>query len=57
MIMIPSNIAYFVLGFITCIALLIVLLVIITKKEKKKREETLKLFIDSMSKNDSDEEE
>lgn len=36
-IMIPANIAYFVLGFISCFALFIVIAIVNVKKETKKK--------------------
>lgn len=49
-IMIPANIAYFVLGFISCFALIITYAVITTKKEMKKREALANKVLNSLKK-------
>lgn len=53
-IMIPVNIAYFVLGFISCFALIIVYAVIATKKEMKKRETLINKVLNSLKKDDEE---
>lgn len=53
-IMIPANIAYFVLGFISCFALLITYAVITTKKEKKKRKALTNKVLNSLKKDDEE---
>lgn len=53
-IMIPANIAYFVLGFISCFALLITHAVITTKKEMKKREALTNKVLNSLKKDDEE---
>ena len=53
-IMIPANIAYFVLGFISCFALLITYAVITTKKEKKKRKAVTNKVLNSLKKDDEE---
>ena len=40
-IMIPANIAYFVLGFISCFALFIVIAIANVKKKRKKDKKSL----------------
>lgn len=59
--MIPSSIVYFILGFVSCLALIIVLAVISINKENENRKEILdKLttnFINSLKEKDDDEEE
>lgn len=42
MIMIPSNIAYFVLGFISCLILLLIISYVLYKKAERQREEVNK---------------
>lgn len=42
MIMIPSNIAYFVLGFISCLILLLIISYALYKKAERQREEVNK---------------
>ena len=51
-IMIPANIAYFVLGFISCFALIIVYATIYAKKEMKKREALTNKVLNSLKKDD-----
>ena len=51
-IMIPANIAYFVLGFISCFALIITYAIIATKKEMKKREALTNKVLNSLKKDD-----
>ena len=53
-IMIPANIAYFVLGFISCFALIITYAVITTKKEMKKREALANKVLNSLKKDDEE---
>lgn len=53
-IMIPANIAYFVLGFISCFALIITYAVIAAKKEMKKREELTNKVLNSLKKDDEE---
>lgn len=53
-IMIPANIAYFVLGFISCFALLIVYATICAKKEMKKREALANKVLNSLKKDDEE---
>lgn len=53
-IMIPANIAYFVLGFISCFALLIVYVTICVKKEMKKRETLVNKVLNSLKKDDEE---
>ena len=42
MIMIPSNIAYFVLGFVSCLILLLIISYTLYKKAERKKEEVNK---------------
>ena len=42
MIMIPSNIAYFVLGFVSCLILLLIISYALYKKAERKKEEVNK---------------
>lgn len=42
MIMIPSNIAYFVLGFVSCLILLLIISYALYKKAERQREEVNK---------------
>ena len=53
-IMIPANIAYFVLGFISCFALIIVYATIYAKKEMKKRETLINKVLNSLKKDDEE---
>lgn len=53
-IMIPANIAYFVLGFISCFVLLIIHAIITTKKEMKKREALTNKVLNSLKKDDEE---
>lgn len=53
-IMIPVNIAYFVLGFISCFALIITYAVIAAKKEMKKRETLINKVLNSLKKDDEE---
>lgn len=45
MIMIPSNIAYFVLGFITCLSLIFLWAIHTIKKEEMKRKEIMEAYM------------
>lgn len=45
MIMIPSNIAYFVLGFITCLALIFLWAIHTIRKEETKRKELMESYM------------
>ena len=58
--MIPSSIVYFILGFVSCFALIILLVVISINKENKKRKEMLDKFtkslVDSLKEEDNEEE-
>lgn len=49
-VMIPSNIAYFVLGIVFTIIALIVIGVIASKKQEKKKQETTDKFIKEFTK-------
>lgn len=49
-VMIPSNIAYFVLGIVFTIIALIVIGVIASKKQEKKKQEITDKFIKEFSK-------
>lgn len=49
-VMIPSNIAYFVLGIVFTIIALIVIGVIASKKQENKKQETTDKFIKEFSK-------
>ena len=49
-VMIPSNIAYFVLGIVFTIIALIVIGVIASKKQEKKKQEITDKFIKELSK-------
>lgn len=53
-IMIPANIAYFVLGFISCFVLLIIHAIITTKKEMKRREALTNKVLNSLQKDDEE---
>ena len=59
--MIPSSIVYFILGFISCLALIIVWVIISINKENKNRKEIIdKLttnFINSLKEKEDDGEE
>lgn len=57
MIMISSNIVYFILGFIAGIIALILLSVYVIKKEEKKRIENLKALNDIFAKIDEKKDE
>ena len=61
MIMIPSSIVYFILGFVSCLALIIVWVIISINKENKNRKEIIdKLttnFVNSLKEKDDDDEE
>lgn len=58
--MIPSSIVYFILGFVSCLALIIVWVIISINKENKKRKEIIdKLttnFVNSLKEKDDEEE-
>lgn len=58
--MIPSNIVYFILGFVSCLALIIVWAIISINKENKNRKEIIdKLttnFVNSLKEKDDEEE-
>lgn len=54
-VMIPANIAYFVLGFISCFALIVIYATIGAKKEMKKKEEMVKKLFKQLQENDDDE--
>lgn len=58
-VMIPSSVAWFVLGFISCIFLFIILGVYLSRKQKKKQEELLDKYVDNFVKtiNDKKDEE
>lgn len=53
-VMIPADIAYFVLGFISCFALLIVYVTICAKKEMKKKEKMAEKLFKQLQKNDDE---
>ena len=59
--MIPSSIVYFILGFVSCLALIIVWAIIYINKENKNRKEIIdKLttnFVNSLKEKDDDGEE
>ena len=52
MITIPSNIAYFVLGFISCFALVVIICISIVRNENKKRQEITDMIIKSFADNE-----
>lgn len=58
--MIPSSIVYFILGFVSCLALIIVWAIISINKENKNRKEIIdKLttnFVNSLKEKDDEEE-
>lgn len=49
MITIPSSIAYFVLGFVSCIAVVIIICIAIARNENKKRQEITNMLIKSFT--------
>ena len=49
MITIPSSIAYFVLGFVSCIAVVIIICIVIARNENKKRQEITNMLIKSFT--------
>lgn len=49
MITIPSSIAYFVLGFVSCIAVVIIICISIARNENKKRQEITNMLIKSFT--------
>lgn len=53
-VMIPSSVAWFILGFISCISLFIILGVYLSRKQKKKQEELLNKYVDNFVKNIND---
>lgn len=53
-VMIPANIAYFVLGFISCFALIVIYATISAKKEMKKKEEMAEKLFKQLQKNDDE---
>lgn len=53
MIMIPSSIAYFVLGFVSCIAVVIIICIAIARNENKKRQEITNMLIKSFTDKES----
>lgn len=54
-VMIPSSVAWFILGFVSCIILLIIYGIYVSKKQKKKQEELLDKYLDNFVKNINDE--
>lgn len=52
MITIPSSIAYFVLGFISCFALVVIICISIVRNENKKRQEITDMIIKSFADNE-----
>lgn len=52
MITIPSSIAYFVLGFVSCIAVVIIICIAIARNENKKRQEFTNMIIKSLADNE-----
>ena len=58
--MIPSSIVYFILGFVSCLALIITWVIISVNKENKNRKEIIdKLttnFVNSLKEKDDEEE-
>lgn len=53
MITIPSSIAYFVLGFVSCIAVVIIICIAIARNENKKRQEITNMLIKSFTDKES----
>lgn len=53
-VMIPSSVAWFILGFVSCIILIIILGVYLLRKQKKKQEELLNKYVDNFVKNIND---
>ena len=49
MITIPSSIAYFVLGFVSCIVVVIMICIAIARNENKKRQEITNMLIKSFT--------
>lgn len=49
MITIPSSIVYFVLGFVSCIAVVIIICIAIARNENKKRQEITNMLIKSFT--------
>lgn len=54
-VMIPANIAYFVLGFISCFALIVIYATISAKKEMKKKEKMAEKLFKQLQENDDEE--
>lgn len=46
MVVIPSNVIYFILGFISCFILIIVSSIYLIKKEENKRKEITKAYVE-----------
>lgn len=55
MITIPSSIAYFTLGFITCFILIIMLAIYLIHKEESKKQDIMKSYMEMFAKLDSEE--
>lgn len=52
MITIPSSIAYFVLGFVSCLILVVIIFISIVRNENKKRQEFTNMIIKSLADNE-----
>lgn len=52
MITIPSSIAYFVLGFVSCFILVVIIFISIVRNENKKRQEFTNMIIKSLADNE-----
>ena len=55
--MIPSNIAYFVLGFISCFVLVAIIVTHIVRKEAKKEADLVKYTLEHLQNNNNIEQE
>ena len=56
MIMIPSSIVYFILGFVSAVVLIVAWGIITIKNENKRRKEMLEKVVNSLNKKDDEEE-
>ncbi len=50
MIMISSNVVYFILGFVTCIVLMVILGIYLVNKSNREREKNLEELSDFLNK-------
>lgn len=51
--LIPSNIAYFIFGFITCLVLIIIICIQVVRNENKKRQELINMILKDLTNNET----